>query len=80
MTSSSDHQTYHSYILTVELAEPSPELLSEMQLLDGWRKTHVGETVNSSIVGRLQSASSDPFQTPRFILIFGQPVPLLSLL
>ncbi|KAA1092265.1 hypothetical protein PGTUg99_010189 [Puccinia graminis f. sp. tritici] len=69
-TSSSDHQTYHSHILTVELAEPSPELLSEIHLLDGWRKTHVGETVDSSIVGRLQSASSDPFRTPRFILIF----------
>jgi hypothetical protein len=79
-TSSSNHHTYHSHILTVELAEPSPELLSEMQLLDGWRKTQVAETVDSSIVGRLQPASSDPFRTPRFILIFGQPAPLLCLL
>jgi hypothetical protein len=64
--------TYYSYILTVELTRPSPELLTELHSSDGWIKTLVGEIVDSSVIGYLQPPSNDPKRTPRYVLIFGQ--------
>lgn len=67
---SSEHNTYHPHILTVELTRYSPELLTEIHSFDGWIMTQVGEILDSSVIGHLQPPSTDPIRTPRYIFIF----------
>ncbi|KAH9458632.1 hypothetical protein H4Q26_008207 [Puccinia striiformis f. sp. tritici PST-130] len=66
----SNEPTYCPHILTVEVAEPSSQLSSEMESFDGWRKTQLVEIVDSSIVGRLQSASNSSSRVAQNLFIF----------